>query len=182
MKTWVVAAAGLAAAGLALYLGRKKSSSASAPPDHIEPPPDRPPYKDPPTKQNPVGGFPGVQHFQLPDGDQLKRLQGAQPFYVKRPPESVTEAAQFTGLVGQFPSHVFEGSTALVEGRLDTSNPFSDKGVRLIARGGSWYRWKASDGPEVGFAPVVFHATKDGDWVRVQPLVGTGVAGFHWLS
>lgn len=167
----------------ALVLKSKKSSAATAPTptppddgDHIEPPPDRPPYTHPPTDQNPVGSYPGVQHFMLDRGGQLPDPVGGPsvggvPFYVNRPPESVTEAAAtfaVTQASGQYPVHVFSGSTAFVRDQ-DPSNPFGKTNVKMILKGGAWAEWTTADGKELTAGPVVFQAGPDGTWRRITP-------------
>lgn len=194
MKTWWVAAAGAAAALGALWVGRKKPASAAPAPsdgDHIEPPPKRPPYQAKPTDLNPVGGYPGVQHLMVDAGPQLPDPMkgpsvGGRPFYVDRAPETEEEAAALLGagapLGGEYPLHVFAGSTAFVRDP-SPSNPFARKNVKMILLGGAWIEWAGAG--EAAGSPVTFQVGPDGTWRRLTPagtVHGLGLRVFEWIG
>lgn len=134
------------------------------PPEPEVPPPKEDPYEPPvevdPTIHNPIGGYPGVQHFTVPNGISLPLN------FAGRPPKTYKEAA-LTYLFGEKARHVFEGATGEVEG---STWPYLGPGPgRYIVEGSEWVPWRSTMGPDVGSTRVWFQLIKHQGWRRISP-------------
>ena len=142
-----------------------------------KPPPEKvPPQKAPPfspLKDNPVGAWPGVEHFQFDARTfPMSALSALAEIPYGGLPVSVAQAAEMsTKQYGPFfvrvPAHVFEGSTASVGT------------FRYIFRGMRWQPW--TGGADIGRGPVVFRWSETGEgpetWKRLSPATGNDTAG-----